>query len=142
MNTSRTLITAGLFALGAALPFTTVMAEPSVQLASPIVELVPIVRSQADSLKLSADQKAKLDTWMADAPGKRKAVEQEQIELRAKLRSAIFSMNADDERKMLIDQISANEARLLSMRAKCVDFLRGLLTAEQFDNVVAAYKSK
>ena len=117
-------------------------AEPTVQLANPIIELVPIVKSQSEQLGLSTDQKAKLEAWMTDAPTKRKAVEQEQIELRGKLRAAILAMNADDERKVLIEQITANEAKLLSMRAKCVDFLRGLLTAEQFDKVVAAYKAK
>lgn len=117
-------------------------AEPAVQLASPIIELVPVVKSQADTLGLSADQKAKLEAWMAEAPIKRKAVEHEQIELRTKLRGTILALNADDERKTLIEQITANEAKLLTMRAKCVDFLRGLLTAEQFDKVVAAYKAK
>ncbi|OYY75540.1 MAG: hypothetical protein B7Y40_01075 [Gammaproteobacteria bacterium 28-57-27] len=117
-------------------------AEPAVQLASPIIELVPVVKAQADTLGLSADQKAKLEAWMAEAPIKRKAVEQEQIELRTKLRGTILALNADDERKSLIEQITANEAKLLTMRAKCVDFLRGLLTAEQFGKVVAAYKAK
>ncbi|MEW5837699.1 MAG: hypothetical protein AB1717_02570 [Pseudomonadota bacterium] len=117
-------------------------AEPPVQLASPIIELVPIVKSQGEQLGLSADQKAKLEAWMADAPAKRKAVEQEQLELRSKLRAAMLAMNADDERNTLIEKITANEAKLLSMRAKCVDFLRGLLTAEQFNKVVAAYKAK
>ena len=133
------------FGLGLVLLFgaqSAARAEPAIQLASPIVELIPVVKSQADSLNLSADQKAKLDAWMTDAPIKRKAVEQEQIELRAKLRQAMFSLNAEDERKGLIEQITANEAKLLSMRARCVDFLRGLLSAEQFNKVVAAYQAK
>lgn len=117
-------------------------AEPAVQLASPIIELVPVVKAQADTLGLNADQKAKLEAWMAEAPIKRKAMEQEQIELRTKLRAAVLTLNADDERKILIEQITANEAKLLTMRAKCVDFLRDLLTAAQFDKVVAAYKAK
>ncbi|MEW6764459.1 MAG: hypothetical protein AB1344_01560 [Pseudomonadota bacterium] len=142
MKQSRAFISAGLFALTAAMPFAPAMAEPPIQLASPIVELVPIVKSQGSELNLTADQKAKLDAWMAEAPTKRKAVEKEQVELRASLRKAILSLNADDERKALIEQITTNEARLLSMRAKCTDFLRDLLTAEQFDKVVAAYKAK
>lgn len=119
-----------------------VHAEPSISLASPIVELVPIVKQQADSLGLSAEQKSKLEAWMNETPAKRKAVEQEQIELRAQLRKAMPTGNGDDERKELINKITENEAKLLSMRGRCVDFLRGLLTSEQFDKVVAAYKAK
>ena len=117
-------------------------AEPVVQLASPVIELVPIVKQQGDTLGLNAEQKAKLDAWMKEAPAKRKAVEQEQIELRQKLRAAMLTLNSDEERKELIAKITENEAKLLNMRAGCADFLRGILTAEQFDKVVAAYKAK
>lgn len=142
MKPGRTLMAAGLLALATCLPVTPSMAAPAIQLTSPIVELIPIVKSQAAELKLNADQQAKLAAWIAEAPAKRKAVEQEQIELRAKLREAILSSSTEDERKALIEQITANEAKLLTMRAKCTDFLRGLLTAEQFDKVVTAYKAK
>lgn len=140
MKAIRTTFFTGLLAL--TLPLTPVMAEPAIQIAGPVIELMPIVKTKADELKLSADQKAKLEAWMADAPAKRKAIEQEQVELRMKLRQAMLSLNADAERQELIDKITANEAKLLTMRAKCVDFLRTLLTAEQFDKMVAAYKAK
>ncbi|MEF3192737.1 MAG: hypothetical protein K6346_00725 [Halothiobacillaceae bacterium] len=140
MKAIRTTFFTGLLAL--TLPLTPVMAEPAIQIAGPVIELMPIVKTKADELKLSADQKAKLEAWMADAPAKRKAIEQEQVELRMKLRQAMLSLNADTERQELIDKITANEAKLLTMRAKCVDFLRTLLTAEQFDKMVAAYKAK
>ncbi len=128
--------------LTGALIAASVHAEPSITLASPIVELVPIVKQQADSLGLSAEQKSKLEAWINEAPSKRKAVELEQIELRAQLRKAMLTLNSEDERKELISKITENEAKLLTMRGRCVDFLRGLLTAEQFDKVVAAYKAK
>lgn len=129
-------------ALGCALMISPLHAEPVVQLASPVIELVPIVKQQGDALGLNAEQKAKLDAWMKEAPVKRKAVEQEQIELRQKLRAAMLTLNSDEERKELIAKITENEAKLLNMRAGCADFLRGILTAEQFDKVVAAYKAK
>jgi len=93
MKAIRTILVTGLLTL--TLPFTPVMAEPAIQIAGPVIELVPIVKAKADELKLSADQKAKLEAWMADAPAKRKAIEQEQVELRMKLRQATLSLNAD-----------------------------------------------
>lgn len=140
--TSRTLASLGLGLVLSLGIHGLAHAEPAVQLASPIVELVPIVKMQADTLHLSPEQKAKLDAWMAEAPAKRKAVEQEQIELRTKLRAAILTLNSEDERKTLTEQITANEAKLLGMRAKCVEFIRNMLTVEQFDKVVATYKAK
>lgn len=120
--------------------FPTAQAEPAIVLSSPVVELVAIAKSA--ELGLSDEQKAKLAAWIAEAPAKRKAVENEQIRLRAELRAAILDGKPADERQALIDKIASNEAQLLTMRSKCTDFLRGLLTAEQFDKVVAAYKAK
>ena len=137
----RTLFPAALLASSVLLA-APAFAEPAIVLASPVVELVPIVKQQADALGLNAEQKAKLEAWMNEAPAKRKAVEQEQIDLRKKLRAAVLSLNSEDERNALIQQIADNEAKLMAMRARCVDFLRGMLTVEQFDKVVAAYKAK
>ena len=129
-------------ALSFALMTAPAQAEPAIQLASPVVELIPVVKQQAGSLNLSQEQKAKLDKWVAEAPAKRKALENEQIELRGKLRAAVLTLNSEDERKQLIEKIAENEEKLMTMRARCVDFLRELLTVEQFDKVVAAYKAK
>jgi len=94
-------------------------AEPAIQLASPVIELVPIVKTQSSSFGLNAEQMAKLDVWMKDTPAKRKTVEQEQIVLREKLRTAVLQSNNEEERKELITQIADNEAKLLTMRALC-----------------------
>lgn len=136
----QTTLAASLLAITSALPFSMAQAEPAIALSSPIVELVAIAKT-AD-LGLNDEQKAKLAAWVAEAPAKRKAMEHEQVQLRTQLREAILSGKPTDERKVLIDKIAASEAQLLTMRSGCTDFLRGLLTAEQFDKVVAAYKAK
>jgi Spy/CpxP family protein refolding chaperone len=117
-----------------------VMAEPVISLATPVVELVGLAKSM--DLGLSEEQRAKLEAWIKEAPAKRKALENEQIQLRTQLREAILAGKPDDERAALIEKIAANETQLLTMRSKCADFLRQLLTAEQFDKVVAAYRAK
>ncbi|MGB9670308.1 MAG: hypothetical protein ACPLXR_04005 [Halothiobacillaceae bacterium] len=117
-----------------------VLAEPAISLASPVVELVGIAKS-AD-LGLNDEQKSKLEAWIKEAPAKRKALENEQVQLRTQLREAILAGKPEEDRMGLIEKISANEKQLLTMRSKCSDFLRQLLTPEQFDKVVAAYRAK
>ncbi|MDM7322357.1 MAG: hypothetical protein P3W87_003550 [Gammaproteobacteria bacterium] len=119
---------------------TAAVAEPAIALATPVVELVGLAKSL--DLGLNEEQRSKLEAWIKEAPGKRKAMENEQIQLRTQLREAILSGKPENERKELIDKIAANEAQLVTMRSKCTDFLRQLLTAEQFDKVVAAYRAK
>ncbi|MEW5972270.1 MAG: Spy/CpxP family protein refolding chaperone [Pseudomonadota bacterium] len=136
----QTTLAASLLALACALPISMAQAEPAIALASPIVELVGIAKS-AD-LGLSDEQKARLDAWVKEAPVKRKAMENEQVQLRTQLREAILSGKSAEERKALIDKIAANEAQQLTMRSGCTDFLRNLLTPEQFEKVVTAYKAK
>ncbi|MGK0673589.1 MAG: hypothetical protein ABWU16_02875 [Halothiobacillaceae bacterium] len=116
------------------------LAEPAIGLASPVVELVGLARSM--DLGLSEEQRAKLESWIKESPAKRKALENEQIQLRTQLREAILAGKPEEERKALIEKIAANETQLLSMRSKCADFLRQLLTAQQFEKVVAAYRAK
>ncbi|MGC8853783.1 MAG: hypothetical protein ACP5OY_02575 [Halothiobacillaceae bacterium] len=117
-----------------------VLAEPAISLASPVVELVGIAKS-AD-LGLNDEQKSKLEAWIKEAPAKRKALENEQVQLRTQLREAILAGKPEEDRMGLIEKISTNEKQLLTMRSKCSDFLRQLLTPEQFDKVVAAYRAK
>lgn len=116
------------------------LAEPAISLASPIVELVGIAKGM--DLGLNEEQRSKLDAWIKTAPVKRKALENEQVQLRTQLRESILAGKPEDERKALIEKITVNEAELLTMRGICADFLRQTLTAEQYDKVVAAYRAK
>lgn len=137
----RTLLAASLLALGASAPaLAAPAATPASELSAPIVALVPVVRQHAAELKLDEVQQTWLREWMASMPAKRMAVEQETVDLRARLRNLILDGGDAAERESLIRQIGDKEVQLLTMRAKCVDAFRDKLTPEQFAQVVELYR--
>ena len=133
------LLTAAI--LGLSLVTAPLYAAPTHELSEPIVELMPVVKKLTPELKLSAEQQAKLKTWMETAPAKRQAVEAEALEMRKQLRAAILSGANDAVRQDLLNQLGQKETQLLTMRSKCTDFLRELLTPEQFTQVREAYEA-
>lgn len=133
------LLTAAI--LGLSLATAPLYAAPSRELSEPIVELMPIVKKMTPQLKLSTEQQAKLKTWMETAPAKRQAVEAETLEMRQQLRAAILSGASDAVRQDLLGQIGQKETQLLTLRSKCTDYLRELLTPEQFTQVREAYEA-
>jgi Spy/CpxP family protein refolding chaperone len=133
------LLTAAI--LGLSLATAPLYAAPSRELSEPIVELMPVVKQMAPQLKLSAEQQAKLKTWRETAPVKRQELETETLNLRQQLRAAILSGGDPAVRQDLLDLIGKNETKLLTMRSKCTDFLRELLTPEQFTQVREAYEA-
>ena len=102
------------------------------ELSSPIVLLTPVVGKHADVLGLSPEQRRILREWVASAPAKRVAVEDQAMELRAQLREAIYQGAAPAEREALAQRIGELEAQLLMIRSLCVDHWRTHLSAEQF----------
>jgi uncharacterized protein (DUF927 family) len=133
------LLTAAI--LGLSLVTAPLYAAPARELSEPIVELMPVVKKLTPELKLSAEQQAKLKTWMETAPAKRQAVEAEALEMRKQLRAAILSGADDAVRQDLLNQVGQKETQLLTMRSKCTDFLRELLTPAQFTQVREAYEA-
>jgi len=133
------LLTAAI--LGLSLVTAPLYAAPARELSEPIVELMPVVKKLTPELKLSAEQQAKLKTWMETAPAKRQAVEAEALEMRKQLRAAILSGADDAVRQDLLNQVGQKETQLLTLRSKCTDFLRELLTPEQFTQVREAYEA-
>ena len=105
-------------------------------LSSPVIVLMPVIMKNADALGLDAAQKAALDDWMAMAPKKRGALEDETVALRAQMKAAILANAPVEEREALAQQIGANETALLMMRSGCVDTMRALLTDAQFAKVL------
>lgn len=116
--------------LSAALIATASLAQA--ELSRPIVAYTPIVMKNADALNLTDAQRADVAQWKATMPAKRKAVEDETIALRAKLRKAINEGQPTQTRQALAEQIGARETQLLMMRSNCVDHWRALLSEDQF----------
>jgi hypothetical protein len=110
-------------------------------LAAPIVELMPHVKQLMTELNLNAEQVATLDSWLADAPAKRKALEAEAAAVREQLREAILNGESRLKREQLKNALAAKETRLIEMRSLCTRMLRNTLTPEQFDRVVAQYRA-
>ncbi len=105
-------------------------------LSAPVVALMPVLMKNGEALGLDAAQKAALDDWMATAPKKRAALEDETVALRAEMKAAILAGAPVADREALAARIGANETALIMMRSGCVDNLRKLLTADQFAALV------
>lgn len=105
-------------------------------LSSPVIALMPVIMKNVDALGLDAAQKAALDDWMAMAPKKRGALEDETVALRAQMKAAILANASVEDREVLAQMIGANETALVMMRSGCVDTMRALMTAEQFAKVL------
>jgi len=116
--------------------------SPAYSLAEPVVALVPVIKQRAQELKLDARQQEEFAQWLKTAPAKRKAAEDQLAQTRLKLRDALLSGMGDTvERQALIADIGKQEAALVAMRAACVDRMRALLDARQFEQAVALYRA-
>ncbi|MGC9456413.1 MAG: hypothetical protein ACP5DC_02720 [Halothiobacillaceae bacterium] len=135
----RTLIAAALVA-GLSLPVS-VMAVDRSELPTPIVELMPHVQKLGDSLNLTAEQKKTLDAWMAEAPARREALEDEYLAIRAELREAILKRDERLNRERLIAHLAEKDKQLTQMRSLCARMLEDTLSAEQYQKVVESYRS-
>ena len=101
-------------------------------LSAPVVMLMPAIMKNVDALGLDAAQKAALAEWMAVAPQKRGALEDETAALRAEMAAAILAGAPVEECEALAARIGENETALVMMRSGCVDNLRAMLTPDQF----------
>ena len=126
------------FLLSAALGVATVTAATAQQppkpreLSAPIVALTRVLAQNADTLELSAEQRADLTAWLDTMPAKRKALEAEAMTARAALRAAILAGTPTAEREALAQMVGAYETRLMMMRSTCTDHWRAVLRPEQF----------
>lgn len=111
------------------------------ELGAPIVELMPHFEKLAAELGLTAEQRATIDAWVAEAPLKRKQMEAETVALRAQLRDAILDGADRMTRENLKKELAAKQTRLIEMRSLCTRMLRQTLTADQFARVVASYRA-
>ncbi len=131
-----------LTAIAAALVATSALAQGPREISAPIVAFTPVIVKNADALNLTEAQRADLKEWTSTMPAKRKAIEAEAIEARAALRQAIIDGAPQDERMALAEKVGAVETKLVMMRSACTDHWRGVLTPEQFAQMVAIYQAQ
>ncbi|MFP4295064.1 MAG: hypothetical protein ACLFQH_04460 [Halothiobacillaceae bacterium] len=137
-NARHTLIATALLA-GFTLPVSSMASDRS-ELPTPIVELMPHVQKLSDQLDLNAEQKKALDAWMADAPARREALEEEYLTIRAELREAILDRDDRLKRERLIAHLAEKDKQLTQMRSLCARMLEQTLNDEQYRQVVESYK--
>jgi Spy/CpxP family protein refolding chaperone len=101
-------------------------------LSAPIIRLTKTIAKNADTLDLTAEQRADLKTWLENKPANRKAVEADARGKRAQLRAAILDNAPRADRQALAQEIGVLETRLVMMRSDCVDHWRATLTEDQF----------
>jgi hypothetical protein len=106
-------------------------------LSAPVVAMTQVLAKNADALQLDDAQRAALKEWLDAMPAKRGAFEDEIVAMRAELRAAIIEGKPVEERQALADRIGAAETELVMMRSNCVDHWRGVLSADQFAQLIA-----
>ena len=140
------LLIAATLSLGlSGLAFAQTAMAPSPQekgLSAPVIALTGVLAKNADALGLDDAQKAALADWLATAPAKRGALEDETVALRKELHDAIVAGAATEDRQAIADRIGANETALVMMRSNCVDNWREVLNAEQFGKLLEMASAK
>jgi len=125
-----------------AMAFPTFVSAEEIDLGTPIVSLMPHLKKLRTELNLDKKQNETIDSWIAEAPTKRKSLESEVITLRKQLRDAILDGSERIHREELKKQIAEKNTRLIEMRSLCTRMLRNTLNEEQFGKIVASYRAK
>ena len=109
--------------------------------ANPVPNYMLIVRKEADTLKLTDEQKAKANEWFeknnantAELVKKIMAAEQAMAE------SSLQGASKDDILKQF-DEVVAMRRTLVEGKTACRDYLKEVLTAEQWAQVVEMQKA-
>lgn len=123
----------------AVLPLTSIAKSVPGDGAKPVVELMPIVTRHEAALDLSAEQIAAIEAFRKEAMPVRLLVQQEILDKRAALRTAILEDKPASERADLMREIADTEVRHFEGRNRCAEFLRTTLTGAQYDEVVRLY---
>lgn len=139
MNTLRTL------ALALTLASTAAFAGERQALESyqtPAPSLMPILAKQADTLGLTADQKARLADWRKAAQAKREALEKEIVADRLAVNQAMLDgKNNADVQKMMRD-VQRKEMKLVVGKLACRDNAKKILTPEQWAKLIELYRAQ
>ena len=110
-----------------------------VDVAVPVVELMPLTMKYAAELKLTPEQNQALADYRKTAAPKRMALQKEIETLRANLRAAIFEGKPQAERDELMNQIVERDKMHMQGRNVCVDMMRDLLSPEHFKQLQGLY---
>ena len=128
--------------LAASFAFPVASVADNRELAAPVIELMPHLKKLRTELELDDAQNAVIDNWLAEAPIKRKELEAQTIEVRAKLRDALLNRDERMVRDRLKKELQEMNTRLIEMRSLCARMLHTTLTDDQYAKVADSYRAE
>lgn len=108
----------------------------------PIIELMPFIMTQAKQLQLTPSQVEAFAAYRKAVMKQRMTLQANEKALRGQLRVALIEGADDEVTTSLMRRISATEMAHMQLRRNCVKNARAVLTPEQFEKLIALYKTK
>lgn len=104
--------------------------------ANPLPNYMNTIRKEAATLKLNEQQIAAVDQWFADNAEKASAAAKKINEAEHALAEASLSGASSEELMRQFDEIAKMRRMLAERKAQCRDYMKGVLTPEQWEQVV------
>ena len=103
---------------------------------NPLPNYMALIKKEADTLKLNDGQKIKVDVWFNENnPKAAEAVKNIVAAEQALSETSLTGANAEDLMKQF-DEMAAMRRHLAEQKANCSDYMRSVLTPEQWAQVV------
>jgi Spy/CpxP family protein refolding chaperone len=109
---------------------------------SPAPSLMPIMVKQADELALTAEQKAKLGEWRAKAQAQRVQMEKAIVAERLAINQAMLDGKSRAEVQKQLKTLNLDENKLVLNKLACRDNAKKILTAQQWEKLIALYNAQ
>lgn len=106
----------------------------------PIIELMPFIVGQADTLGLTPAQIQVFADYRKLTMKNRMALQANEKALRGQLRTAMIAGADEATTTALMHRISETEMAHMNLRHNCVKNVRNTLTPKQFDTLMQMYK--
>ena len=106
----------------------------------PIIELMPLIMTQAKVLALTPTQVKIFADYRKIAMKNRMGLQANEKALRGQLRTALMAGSDDATTTALMHRISATEMAHMDFRRQCVKLVRSTLTPEQFKQLMQMYE--
>lgn len=107
---------------------------------SPAPSLIALAIDHTKDLGLTAAQKAKLEDWVKASDCERR--EHELVTDRQAINKAILDGQSNAEVQKLMQDLQVKESKLVSSKLACRDYIRKVLSEEQFKRLVDLYRAK
>ncbi|WP_178863204.1 Spy/CpxP family protein refolding chaperone [Thiomicrorhabdus cannonii] len=108
---------------------------------SPITALMPIVMDNLDRLHLTPAQLDKVRAISRDNFAKVEYINAQYHEIKSELKEITLDVDGDKSRALqLVNELGELDKQRMTLTVECAFGLKSLLTAEQYDEVIATLK--